>query len=427
MRLFKFFSLVAVGVLAVTYLKADEAPEPEIVPSNALQEEEIGLNNEPITYHSAADERADTNTEEMPPYDQGYSIEEDQMMSAYNAPARIDVTGSWDVSIRASYIYWLAKLKGMEYAITRPADFNTTNEAIDYTYKLHDVDQNYKSGFKIALATNLAHDNWTALVKYVRLHGDNHSSTVQSTGDYTTYPERLISLWMDSHLEHNTLDTASSQGQFTKLTGKLKSKYDMLNMEFARPFYEGTCLTFRPHMGLTGGWIKQSFTTVGTILTDTFTLQAKSHSNSWLIGPRFGVDGNWILDYGFAIEGDIAGTLAYQSIKVNYKQRSDSFTTHYSRLFNYKKFTQITPVLEGNIGMNWGTYFADNGWHFSLHTLYEFLYYFDQNYMRKVSGQILDSTVLSSVGTAGTVNSRSNSKPEDLLIHGLTITARLDF
>jgi len=415
MRLLKLFSLVATFTLLATYVKADQAPEVE--PSESLQQEEIAFSPEAISYHSTADERTDTNNEALPAYDQGYGIEEEQMMSAYNSPARIDVKGSWDVTIKGSYILWLPKLKGMEYAIVRPADYAVV-APVNYQYSLHGVKQSeYKSGFKVALGTNLGHDNWTALVQYVRLHGKHSSEVAQSTAVYVSTPERLISLWMDSHLETKAIP-------FTKLTGKLKTKYDMLNLEFARPFYQGTCLTFRPHMGLVGGWIDFKFKTNGTILTDTFTLQAKANSNSWLVGPRFGLDGHWIMDYGFEMEADIAGSLAYQKIKTHYKQRSDYWTTHYARLAS-KNFTQITPILEGNIGLNWGTYFASNEWHFSLHTLYEFLYYFDQNYMRKLAGQIIDSTALGDTQEA--VNSRSNSKPEDFLLHGLTITARLDF
>ncbi len=426
MRLLKFFSLIAVFAITASYVSADEVSED--IFSNSVQQEEIGLNEEPISYNNSTEECTDT--EKLPPYDQGYSIEEDQMMSAYNAPARIDVTNSWDAFIKGSFIYWLPKLKGMEYAITRPADYNTNVNAVsppvNRVYKLHNVSQSdYKPGFKLALGTNLAHDNWTMMIEYVRLTGTNSSSVSLSTYSWLNFPERLVSLWIDSSLEHNTPTDATS-GPFMHLTGKLETKYNMFNLEFARPLYESTCLTMRPFFGLTSGWIDFDFTTVGKIQDSLLLIKGIAHSNSWLLGPRTGLDGQWILGAGFDLEADVAGALAYQSITVDYKQSSAEFSDHYSRLGN-KDYSQITPVLEGNLGLGWGTYFADNSWHFSVKALYEFIYYFEQNYMRKVSSQILNSTVLSARGTSGVVNSRSNSDLEDFFMHGLTITARLDF
>ncbi len=426
MRLLKLFSLVATFTLLATYVKADQAPEVE--PSESLQQEEIAFSQEPISYHSTADECTDTNNEALPAYDQGYGIEESQMMSAYNSPARIDVVGSWDVITKLSYIYWVPKLKGMEYAVTRPADFSTLAPT-DYKYRLHSIAQkDYKSGFKVALGTNLGHDNWTMLVEYIRLNAKNKSSTSLSTYSWVTYPERLISLWMESVLEYNT--PGVNLGPFTKLNGHLKTSYNILNLDFARPFYQGTHLTFRPHVGLTGGWIDFKFKTTGTIITNVHTLYAKSKSKSWLLGPRFGVDGHWILGSGFIMEGDLAGSLAYQSFKVNYKQVANTYRTHFLRITD-KDFSQITPILEGNIGLNWGTYFASNDWHISFSALYEFLYYFNQNYMRKLAGEIVDSTRLGTergenTGSVGSI-AGAGSGPEDFFLHGLTITARLDF
>ena len=408
MRLLKLFSLVATLSLVATYVKADQAPEGE--PSSPLQQEELGL-TESVSYNSTNDECTDSNTEALPAYDQGYAVTEEQMMSAYNSPARIDVKGAWDVFITGSYLYWQAKEAGLDYSVTIPAD-PAVLAPVDYNYKVRDIGFNYKSGFKVAIATNLDHDNWTALIEYTRLTGSHGGSNSVSTSTYTTTPERLLSPWI-----YSTLESTENNQYFTHLTGKWEMKYSMLNLEFARPCYIGTNLTFRPHMGVTGGWIDQKYKAVGTILTNTFTLQSKAKSDSWLVGPRAGVDGHWLLGAGFDFEADVAGALVYQNIKSSFKQASDYWTTAY-KYYSSNKVRQITPVLEGSIGLSWGTYFDSNNWHFSLQALYDLLYYFDQNQMRVLTDQILGMA-------AGTT--RINSKAEDLWLHGLTVTARLDF
>ena len=405
MRLLKFFPLVATVSLLATYVTADEASQVE----PTMQQEDVAFNQEPaISYHSSADERADT-TEQLPAYDQGYELQEEQMMSGYNSPARFDVKGGWDVFVTASYLYWEAKEKGLDYAITIPADAAVL-APVDYNYKVHSLDFDYKSGFKVALGTNLNHDNWTLMLEYARLTGTHNSSTTRSTDVYTSTPERLLSPWIYSTLETGTVF-------FTHLTGKWESKYNMFNLELARPCYVGTNLIFKPHMGLTTGWIDQEYTAVGTIVNNATTITSKAKSDSWIAGPRAGVDGHWLLGAGFDVEADVAGALVYQDFDVSFKQASNSWTTAY--VYNSSKDVyQITPVLEGTIGLGWGTYLDSNNWQLSFQALYDFLYYFNQNQMRKLTDQVL--------GMAASTT-RINSKADDLWLHGLTVTARLDF
>ncbi len=404
MRLLKLFSLVAIFTLLATYVKADQAPEAEF--SNDWQTEEIAggcfNKNTQAAPEETLSEEKNSETQpandvilenemiEEPYYDQGHSLKEEQLMQTYNFPARIDVKEAWDVFLLADYIYWQQKERGLEYGLIVPANVATTD------YKTAKMSFDYKSGFKVTLGTNFEHDNWTALVEYVRLHGIHKSSFSAPTNGYIT------SFFIyNSNLTNNA----------SKMKGRWSLSYDILNVEFARPCYVGTQLTLRPYIGMTGGWINQTMKTIGTYLTDTFTIYAKTYTNSWLIGPRFGLDTNWFLGAGFDLKADIAAGLPYQKIKSSFKQQSGYYS--YSLAYRMsEKISQITPEIEGTLGFGWGTYFNEHKWNFSCQALYDFVYYFDQNHMRKLADLQLRQVKI---------------KPNDLILHGLTVALRLDF
>ena len=140
--------------------------------------------------------------------------------------------------------------------------------------------------------------------------------------------------------------------------------------------------------------------------------QNRLKSRSWLVGPRAGLNTNWLFGEGFRAYGDMAASLVYQYYKSITMQRTD--TTDTSLLgYNYaNKIGYVTPVFELGLGLGWGTYFDCNNWHFDLILGYDFQYYWNQNMMRDLRDKV-DTTC--------------GFSPGDLMLHGLTITARFDF
>ena len=54
------------------------------------------------------------NTNISPPkLEQGHDASKRPLMNGYNAPARIEVRGTWDVYATASFIYWQASQENM--------------------------------------------------------------------------------------------------------------------------------------------------------------------------------------------------------------------------------------------------------------------------------------------------------------------------
>jgi len=328
-------------------------------------------------------------------YDQGHAILENQFPSGYNHQARIDVDG-WDVFITGSFIYWQAMEGGLElgmYNDTPTELWTDYNETVNMNFA-------YKPGFKVALGTQLDHDNWILSAEYTWLHLSDSTDLVVADVPFTPgwfFRDMLL------------IDAAA----------QWKLRYDMIDLEMSRPYYVGTNLTLKPFGSLRGGLIKQKYDFIGhrdwqglIIYDETYMVE-----KTWMVGPRIGIDCDWIFFDYFRLIGNAAAALFYQHFKTTgycASFREDAVSVSWNA---YNAEGQLTPNLEGAIGFGWGSYFGDNnGWHFDLSALYEVNYIFDQNKMRQELIRNMISDYVEVCVPAA-----------NLMMHGLTITARVDF
>ena len=319
-------------------------------------------------------------------YDQGHAVQENQMLGAYNAPARIDVRNCWDFFITGTFLWMSESQKGME--IGRYVSSNATL----YRASILNMGTEYDPAFRVGLGWNTTMDDWQIYVEYTRMH--------LNVSKHSVIPVNMSSLtpfWLHTY------------GTVGNTSAKWSPKVDFIDLEFARPCYVGTKLTFRPHIGARGGWIDQKFNInykhAGT------NVMSKNKSDSWLIGPRAGLDTNWIFGGGFRMFGNLATSLFYQ--KFTTKTKQELYTNPNALNQNYKdKLGTINPYVEIATGLGWGTYFDNSNWHIDLSVAYEFHHFWDQNMMRV----LIDS-----------INNRIGQNPGNLAFQGLSATLRLDF
>ena len=331
---------------------------------------------------------------------------------AYNAPARVDIACGWDCWISGSFLYWQPRQKGLDVGYhTYPSVINGVN--VTHSDPVN-MDFDYHPAFKVGLGCSTDRDDWTFFVEYTRFYSsDSHSKDVASVFSDTN---NLLSPWVYSDLYYRLL---LGYGEISYIKGDWKLHTNILDLEIGRPFYLGKKLVFAPFFGARGGWIDQKYKFTGTLRstqteTDTLTIYASNKSDSWLIGPRAGLDTKWLLGCGFRMFADMAAALFYQHFKTNVKQyipRQTNVTTALERRYK-NKIGYLTPNIEIGVGFGYGTYFADSTWHFDLTAGYEFHYFWNQNMMRHLN----DGAVYLTDGDAG-----------DLMLHGLTITAKFDF
>ena len=129
-----------------------------------------------------------------------------------------------------------------------------------------------------------------------------------------------------------------------------------------------------------------------------------------MIGPRSGVDTDWMIGCDFRIFGNVAGSLVYQNFNNSNKTIISNPLDDTRDSSN--KVSYITPNVEFALGLGYGSYFFNNEWYFDLTVGYDFNYFWNQNMMR----HCIDSSFNLVDGDSG-----------NLYLHGLTVTARVDF
>lgn len=340
-------------------------------------------------------------------------------IEAYNSTARIDVCGC-DCFVTGSYLYWQAREKGLELAehLFVERDSIYKNQVIPMHF-------NYHSAFKVGIGFYSRHDNWSLFSQYTRYYSKNSAhKTVDNfnSDDSSLSVNHLNTSWF--HQPNPT--SAINDYAFRDAKSRWKLHLNLIDIELSRPYFVGTKLTFRPFIGAKGGLINQRYLFEGTLSINTPTppnpinLPVFSHSfsNSWLVGPRMGVDTNWLLGAGFRFIGNGAINIFYQHFKTNIKQAVRGLDTIPLDLqvveLSSEKCAYFNTSFESLFGFGWGSYFRDNKWHFDLSAGYEVQLFLNQNAIRS----LIDKTS-NDLFPDGTCS--------NLMLHGLTVTGKIDF
>ncbi len=206
-----------------------------------------------------------------------------------------------------------------------------------------------------------------------------------------------------------TFSAGVAANNSTEIRIKWKLDHNIFDLELGRGSYNGTKLTIAPHWGIRSGWIDQNLhaTDVGTS-----TLIAEHSSDSWLLGLRTGMYTNWFFVKKFRAIGNAAVSVYYQKFdQIRLHGKNETTPTALNKIITYKQGF-LNSSIELLLGVAWGTSFSNNDWYFDLSAAYETQIFFNQNMMRYVE----------EVGSGS-----SFTKPGNLMLHGLNLTARFDF
>ena len=346
--------------------------------------------------------------------DQSTKSSQMQMMPGYNAPARTDVRGSWDVYASGSFIYWQINQDNMEVAFASElSNVNyLTHSQVKGTYTTMDCD--YLPGFKIGLGMNFDQDNWDAYGEYTMLHGTNSTSVngVALEGGSTAplFP---------------TAGNPSIQGSnvYNSASGHWRTNFDIADLNLGRMYYVGTCLTFRPAIGLRAAWILQNmhqhlentaFTNGSAPVQTPGTLDVYNRTHSWAIGSSAAWNTNWMVGQGIRVYGNASADLLYTQYKIQSKTNF-VVTSSGASQFNIgrEKVSAVRTHLDLELGLGWGSYFDNNNWHIDLSASYGFQVFFDQNMFPQAANSYAPAKQLLATG--------------NLYAQGLTANLRLDF
>lgn len=312
---------------------------------------------------------------------------------AYNQSASIDVCGAWDFFATATFLWIQPIQEQMDPAYTEYGSQTT------YKDILHKFDFDGKAAFKVGLGWNYEYDKWDTFIQYTRINtGMTTTVKLTSTGSPTLYGTFLTQSLPD-------------YGTLREVKQKWDLDFNIFDLELGRPYYNGTKLTFRAHYGIKAGWIDQKInathkdTTANTLVTGDF------ESKSWLVGPRAGIQTNWMLGEGFRLFGNAAASLFYQ--KFHKLEKTEPYYYNDTQWYDARQRPSsgfINANLEALLGVGYGTYFSRNNWHFDMIVGYEAQLFFNQNMIRYLVEAYADLI-----------------KPGNLAFHGLNVSVRFDF
>ena len=178
-------------------------------------------------------------------------------------------------------------------------------------------------------------------------------------------------------------------------------------------------------MGLRAAFIRQKMHVLLTQVASTQSsglfaqpMSSRNYSHSWAIGPEFGVHANYLFSNHWRIEADCAGSLlSTYFTKISHKEDPQSVAV--AEFNNFVPFSiaqhniyKLCPTVEMSLGLGWGLYLCNQGYHIDFLANYEFKHFWNENAMRGM----LDGFFVGTEGNYG-----------NLFLQGLTITGRFDF
>ena len=346
---------------------------------------------------------------------------ESEMPAAYNAPSRIDVRGAWDFNLNVSFLYRYAREKGLELA-GRLSRLVLPDGSTSYTDDIIQMDYGYHPAFKIGVGMYFNRDDWDFNFYYTRLHSTDKKRTSVDLGivwdpNNWTFLEPIWSLYFPLLVP---------VGRTYDSYAKWKLETDIFDFELGRFFYVGKKLTLRPHIGMKAGIIDQNYYNENLATPDavtSFMYFIKNKSDSWLIGPRGGIDTKWCFGKGFRLFGNALASLFYQRIKTNIHQEVP-FQDNHNYIEDYSakdKSRFVNTYLEGILGFGWGDYLANNKLFLDISLGYDFSIYFNQNMIRSFWNSI------QTVGFPPSFHAHDDGNPNNLMFHGLNVKAQFDF
>lgn len=323
--------------------------------------------------------------------------------SAYNGPARIDPACGLKAWVTGSFLYWQPREKGLDFGLNVKEDRSNDNN-IENNKRIS-LDFDYHPGFKVGAGISMSRDDWTIYLEYTKFK-TNHSTIYDLGNSFNIIDDAtnsLISNWFND------------EGPYVYLKLKWHLDYNMFDLDLGRPFYLGKKLIIKPHFGLRGGWINQKVNNLGGFFVNLGpeTEHVRNNkSESWLIGPRVGLNTEWFLFGNFKAFGNVSGALTYQSFKTSLLESpAIPFNTSVSAK---DKLKCINPNVEFGLGLGYGNYFGNNEWYYDLTIGYDFYCFWNQNIIRNFNEYTL-------------IDAHKEACSDNLVLQGLTVTARLDF
>jgi len=303
--------------------------------------------------------------------------------------------GHFDVF--ANLIIWTAKEAGADcWAEIITSDiFSSSNDLLEVNF-------GWDPGFKVGAGYKGGKSRWDTQTCYTWFH-------TKGSDDISGAPGTIHSTFLGNFYVDNIFGLGLSGPPYQKASIDWTIQFNIFDWELGYDFSVSNALSFRPFLGIKGGWINQSIDSkwVNPDLSNPdffgaqpFNIGIESLKNNyWGIGPGAGVNTRWDLFRGeslFYLFGDFAGAMMWGHW---------SFNDVYQNDINQQVTVDLQDINGGSsmfrtfMGFGWDTYWRQNRYRFSTKLGYEMQFWLDQLQFYSFTGGRLTNNLSLQGGT----------------------------
>ena len=263
------------------------------------------------------------------------------------------------VQMGVDLIVWAAQEDGLSFAVSGydpSGDTLSTRKGQVYYPGFR-----FDPGFKINMDIVFPHDGWDTKLEYTWYHMNQTDQQVNS---------RTVGMPVNGTWNYDFIDLLPTVDQ---AHGNWKITHEDINWELGRTCSLSHYFHYRPYIGVKGAWQMQhnyvqyqDFFGNDVVLTNLDMTQ-----RFWGVGIRGGTNLTWDLIYCLKIISNTAFSLLSSSFDVSQKyfQPSKPNQLVYSKVGS-EDYT-ITPVIEWQLGLQWGSIVDDGSFGMIIELMYE--------------------------------------------------------
>jgi hypothetical protein len=311
-------------------------------------------------------------------------------------------------SFSIEYLYWEIQEDQLYPVIF--SDQTVVNRINENNFELKNQKFEYTSGFRAALGYNFNYEKYNVNLAWTRIHP---STTTRYSASGT---KELIFI---SFFDQTDADVSKAGS----LVSRWQVNYDILDLELGRTYAVGRRFVLRPDIGLKGGWIhqlqkmKSNDVFLGQPVDEIVQGSVNRRNDFHGIGPLLGIDLRYGLGCHLGLFSVLSGALLYG----NFDLKTKFFLSNTSNngvaglgpsIVTIKNSGKhLSPTVQILLGGDWSSYFNQT-YCVRFGAAYEVQYWWNQMRSDNSITQLLF------------VNTPAGG---DLMIHGLTLQANVDF
>ncbi len=333
-----------------------------------------------------------------------------------NAAPKVDGSG---VFITADALFWKAHVGGTDYA------FSDNHPAALPPKKGNnkDISFGWDWGLRAGIGFNTSHGDWDLSAVYTYFNADG-SDSYNAGVNSSAVPLKSSSV----------ISTAAGDGALRDFAycKKAHSQFDFnlnsVDLELKRSYFNSKSVAFTPHIGLKGAWLDLDQTTrysggdkIDVAPTDEVlglevdNVKVNDGNRFSGIGPRAGFHGRATLGNGFSAFGQFAGSFIWGQFNTRHKEVFSADPDRY-KVSVSSSMSQFTPNADMQLGLVYDTYLNKKQQHLTISAGYDLQYYF------RVSQSLYPDKVRNALLVFA-----YDRLAQDVSLHGLTLSAKLDF